>query len=256
MYSMPSTPGGYAGALAQQPPSPFSSVRSDRSRGGASGMVAAAPAEQMQMVRQELHESLDAALQKRRELIQSLDQLTHKASGPPGASMISGYQGGFSSSYDQPVSRAAVQNLDNIDWRVARLMYCLDPKYNAVLDPAIAFEIQQKKAEDGQAIQKELSSEAIIAWEGKMRAAGLMLPVQERVVVSARGGGPQGLPFNEVNPSYTADQDVWGRTLGLRSLQEALHGDVSQPMPRPVLFPEEYQNFKQGKYVQDDCPIS
>ena len=25
MYSMPSTPGGYAGALAQQPPSPFSS---------------------------------------------------------------------------------------------------------------------------------------------------------------------------------------------------------------------------------------
>ena len=28
--------------------------------------------------------------------------------------MISGYQGGFSSSYDQPVSRAAVQNLDPV----------------------------------------------------------------------------------------------------------------------------------------------
>lgn len=38
---------------------------------------------------------------------------------------------------------------------------------------------------------------------------------QERVVVSARGGGPQGLPFNEVNPSYTADQDVWGSSLSL-----------------------------------------
>lgn len=46
--------------------------------------------------------------------LRSLDQLTHKASGPPGASMISGYQGGFSSSYDQPVSRAAVQNLDPV----------------------------------------------------------------------------------------------------------------------------------------------
>eukprot|EP00435_Cladocopium_sp_Y103_P075814 s29_g65.t1 len=102
----------------------------------------------------------------------------------------------------------------------------------------------------------ELSSEAIIAWERKMRHAGLTLPVQERVVVSARGGGPQGLPFNEVNPAYEADQDIWGRTLGLRTLQEALHGDVSQPMPRPVLFPEEYQNFKQGRYVVDDCPIS
>ena len=38
---------------------------------------------------------------------------------------------------------------------------------------------------------------------------------QERVVVSARGGGPQGLPFNEVNPSYEADQDIWGRALDL-----------------------------------------
>ena len=35
------------------------------------------------------------------------------------------------------------------------------------------------------------------------------------MVVSARGGGPQGLPFNEVNPSYTADQDVWGSSLSL-----------------------------------------
>ena len=49
-----------------------------------------------------------------KKTLRSLDQLTHKASGPPGAPMISGYQGGFSSSYDQPVSRAAVQNLDPV----------------------------------------------------------------------------------------------------------------------------------------------
>ena len=41
-------------------------------------------------------------------------------------------------------------------------------------------------------------------------------------MVSARGGGPQGLPFNEVNPSYEADQDIWGRTLDT----EDLHGLV------------------------------
>ncbi|CAE7561627.1 unnamed protein product [Symbiodinium sp. CCMP2592] len=35
-------------------------------------------------------------------------------------------------------------------------------------------------------------------------------------------------------------------TLELRTIDEALHGDVSKPLPRPVLFPEEYQNFKQG----------
>lgn len=49
-----------------------------------------------------------------KKTLRSLDQLTHKASGPPGAPMISGYQEGFSSSYDQPVSRAAVQNLDPV----------------------------------------------------------------------------------------------------------------------------------------------
>lgn len=257
MYSTPSTPGG-ALAAGYAPGSPFSSVRSDRSRGAVMPARSGAAEQHMQLVRQELNESLDAALQKRRELIQTLDQLTHKQGqqGTVDAVATAGVPVGLGSSYDQPMSRAAVENLDQIDWRVARMMYCLDPKYNAVLDPAIAFEIQQKKAEDGQAIQKELSSEAIVAWERKMRHAGLTLPVQERVVVSARGGGPQGLPFNEVNPSYEADQDIWGRTLGLRTLQEALHGDVSQPMPRPVLFPEEYQNFKQGRYVVDDCPIS
>lgn len=151
---------------------PPTRVRSDRSRGGA--MMPAMPdargAEQhMQAVRQELHESLDVALQKRKELIQTLDQLTHKQGQQGTAVAAEGVPVGLGSSYDQPMSRAAVENLDQIDWMVARMMYCLDPKYNAVLDPAIAFEIQQKKAEDGQAIQKELSSEAIVAWERKMR---------------------------------------------------------------------------------------
>ena len=46
---------------------------------------------------------------------------------------------------------------------------------------------------------------------------------QEKGVVSARGGGPQGLPFNEVNPSYEADQDIWGRTLDITN--EDRHGE-------------------------------
>eukprot|EP00435_Cladocopium_sp_Y103_P075824 s29_g66.t1 len=169
MYSTPSTPGG-AIAAGYAPGSPFSSVRSDRSRGGAV-MPATAGAEQhMQLVRQELNESLDAALQKRRELIQTLDQLTHKQ-GQGGAVAVSeGVPVGLGSSYDQPMSRAAAENLDQIDWRVARMMYCLDPKYNAVLDPAIAFEIQQKKAEDG--ISAHQWSWEMFAWLVQTMAAG------------------------------------------------------------------------------------
>ncbi|OLQ14357.1 hypothetical protein AK812_SmicGene1517 [Symbiodinium microadriaticum] len=198
--------------------------------------------EQYAVVQKELNECLDAALMKRKELVQSLDQVTNSQSPAVGTQVTV-------SRYDQPMSKAAAHNLDQVDWRVPRLMYCLDPKYNTALDPAIAFEVQQKKSEDGQMLQKQLSSEVTAQWAEKMREIGLSLPVQERVV---RGG----VPFAEASPSYHASEDVWGRTLELRTIDEALHGDVSKPLPRPVLFPEEYQNFKQGKYVRDDCPIT
>jgi len=200
--------------------------------------------EEYALVQRELHECLDVALAKRKELLQSLDQLTNSQKPAVG-----GASQAMVSKYDQPVSKAVTYNLDQVDWRVPRLMYCLDPKYNTALDPAIAFEVQQKKSEDGQMLQRDLSSEAIQHWAQRLKDVDLTLPVQERVV---RGG----VPFSEANPSYDSAEDVWGRTLGLRTLDEALHGDVSQPLPRPVLFPEDYQNFKQGKYVRDDCPIS
>ncbi|CAJ1396284.1 unnamed protein product [Effrenium voratum] len=197
--------------------------------------------EQLQLARQELTECLDVALEKRRDLIRQMDTLHNRTSMPGNQGLVS--------AYDQPESQATRHHLDEIDWRVARVMYCLDPKYNTVVDPARAYEIQQKKLDDGQAIQKQLCSESIVEWEDRLRPVGLTLPLQERVA-GAR------VPFYEANPSYSEETDVWGRTLGLRTLQEALHGDVSQPMPRPVMFPEEYQNFKQGRYVRDDCPIS
>eukprot|EP00913_Durusdinium_trenchii_P020999 g19732.t1 len=59
------------GAMQPHGASPFSSARSDRSRAG-TAMMPAAQEQQMQLVRQDLHESLDAALSKRRELVQIL----------------------------------------------------------------------------------------------------------------------------------------------------------------------------------------
>eukprot|EP00439_Symbiodinium_sp_Y106_P015428 s9099_g2.t1 len=137
---------------SRAPNSPFSSVR------GPPMTMVPAPAplpppatatarqpmspEQYAVVQKELHECLDAALMKRKELVQSLDQVTNSQSPAVGTQVTV-------SRYDQPMSKAAAHNLDQVDWRVPRLMYCLDPKYNTVLDPAIAFEVQQKKSEDG-----------------------------------------------------------------------------------------------------------
>ena len=62
--------------------------------------------------------------------------------------------------------------------------------------------------------------------------------------------------FLEVHPCYRKEDDVWERTLNLRILDEAVRGDVSQPMPAPVVFAEDYDNYREGKYVKDDCWIA
>ena len=64
------------------------------------------------------------------------------------------------------------------------------------------------------------------------------------------------LKFSEVHPCYRKEDDVWERTLNLRILDEAVRGDVAQPMPAPVVFAEDYDNYKEGKYVKDDCWIA
>ena len=67
----------------------------------------------------------------------------------------------------------------------------------------------------GQAIQKELSSEAIIAWEGKMRAAGLMLPVQELTAVFPR-------MFGRKKSTRNGCYNTWHGQISGRKWKEAL----------------------------------
>lgn len=64
---------------------------------------------------------------------------------------------------------------------------------------------------------------------------------------------PQGVPFMEVHPTYNRVDDACDRQIAMRSLEEALRGDVSVPMPKPVVLVEDYDHYREGKYVKDDC---
>lgn len=64
---------------------------------------------------------------------------------------------------------------------------------------------------------------------------------------------PHGVSFMEVHPTYKREDDVWERQMAMRSLEEALRGDVSVPMPKPVVLVEDYDHYREGKYVKDDC---
>lgn len=174
-------------------------------------------------------------------MLPALDQLTH---------------GEYTRKLKHNFSAASRENLDGIDWRVPRLLYCKDPKFNEGLDPRFAFEVQQRKAADARTLEQQLGTEAMAIWEQRLADGNVspeerpqFLPPQERTV-------RRGVPFVEAVPNYTREDDVWSRRLELRSLDEALHGDVSQPMPRPVVFEEDYENFRAGKYVKPDCPIA
>merc|ERR1719405_151514 len=46
-----------------------------------------------------------------------------------------------------------------------------------------------------------------------------------------------GYKFRDVHEVYRMEDDVWERTLNLRSLDEAVTGDVNMSMPPPVVFP-------------------
>jgi hypothetical protein len=62
-----------------------------------------------------------------------------------------------------------------------------------------------------------------------------------------------GYKFRDVHQVYRMEDDVWERTLNLRSLDEAVTGDVNMSMPPPVVFPEDYDNYREGQYIRDDC---
>lgn len=177
---------------------------------------------------------LDEAAARREDLVTQLNILTNNR---------------FADGQSQRLSLARKEHLDDVDWRVPRLVYCKDPKFNMGLDPMTAYEVQSRKAQDGLLLESALANEAIATWQEKLSHVGRSLPADETVI-------PGGLPFVQVCPNYARQDDIWNKRLELRTLDEALRGDLTKPLPTPVIFPEEYANFTSGKYVKDDCPIS
>jgi hypothetical protein len=200
---------------------------------------------------------------RHQELVQDLNMMTCD-------SYTTGMRNAFTAS--------AQANLDTVDWRVPRLMYCKDPKWNLgvqTFPPEIAHEVQSKKMVDGKIIEDQMSREAygkaVKDAEEEQKQAYKKLKEEEekhpdgqKVEITPFEHKPPptemvkkpGVPFIHAVPYYDRADDLWQRRLELRSLEEAMNGDVSQPLPRPVVFDEDFENFKQGKYVKDDCPIA
>jgi hypothetical protein len=150
-------------------------------------------------------------------------------------------------------SALAKSGLDDMDWRVPRVNYCLDSKYNDELPANLRKEVGEAKTKDGTILQQKLGEDAIRKWKethpGTKDYPETPMPPMETVI-------KPGAPFIAVHPGYRRWDDMWERELTLRNLGEAMKGDLNQPMPRPVLFGEDYQNFHQGKYLKDECPIA
>lgn len=178
---------------------------------------------------------LDAAVTRREELLENLSMMTNTE------------RNALPMQADFSLARKA--HLDDVDWRVTRLMFCKDPKYNMGLDPALAYEVQQKKATDGAELERQLAAEAYASWAERLQPVSKLPPPEEKVVRA-------GIPFVQANPSYMVEDDMWGKRLDLRTMDEAMRGDIAKPLPRPVMFSEDHENFRNGKYVKDDCPIS
>jgi len=183
------------------------------------------------VVARQVAERLDAGLQRHRGLLNDLDLLTNSE---------------YTSVSKNAFSAARRANLDAVDWRVPRLIYSKDPKFNEGLDPRFAFEVQQRKMTDGQVLEAQLAREAEEHWRRQHS-----VPFPEAQVFAK-----QGVAFVEAVPHFRSEEDIWSRRLELRTLDEAVRGDVSQPMPRPAIFAEDYENFRQGRYVRDNCPIA
>jgi hypothetical protein len=110
-------------------------------------------------------------------------------------------------------------------------------------------DIQRIKQDQSDMLVNQLSQESIAQWSDKLQPIGMSPPPNEFV---ARPG----CNYIHVHPGYQRQDDIWERKLELRTLQEAVRGDVTKPMPRPVLFAGDYDNFHEGKYLKDDCPIA
>jgi len=153
-------------------------------------------------------------------------------------------------------------NLQEVDWRVPRVIYDKDPKFNRNLLPLFQAdpsnpqqgwqkynEVQLAKQQEGDKLVQDLSSESVAQWAEKLAPSGMVPPPIETVM-------RPGCPFVQVHPGYNRSDDIWERKLELRTLDEAMRGDVTKPMPRPVLFAGDFENFQEGRYLKDDCPIA
>lgn len=196
--------------------------------------AAAQPLVPYEVVQQQVTDRINTAERKRLELLGHLDELT---------------DGYYNENMKNKFSEARKAGLDGVDWRVPRLMYCKDPKHNVGVNPAAAFEVHQRKVADAEVLEQQLAQEACDRWAQALSVVGKSPPPLEMV-----RGAP--VPFAEAVPNYCAHDDVWARTLELRTLDEAMRGDVSMPLPRPAIHTEEYQNFQEGRYIKDDCPIA
>jgi len=110
-------------------------------------------------------------------------------------------------------------------------------------------EVQRMKNEESEQLVDQLAQESIAQWTEKLKACGKQPPPLETVL-------RPGCPFVQVHPGYKRQDDIWERNLELRTLDEAMRGDLTKPMPRPVLFAQDFANFHEGKYLKDDCPIA
>lgn len=189
---------------------------------------------QYDQARQMVRERLNEGMQKRHELIGQLDDLT---------------EGGYTRHLQDAFSSARRAGVDEVDWRVPRYMYCKDPKYNGNVDPRIAYDALQRKAADAQVLETQLGEDALKQWERALAVVGKEPPPLEITK-------PAAMPFIVAHPTYNPEGDVWTRTLELRTMDEAMLGDVSKPLPRPAVHAEDYSSFREGKYVNDDCPIA
>lgn len=136
-----------------------------------------------------------------------------------------------------------------IDWRVPRVLYCKDPRYNYFVDPRFAPQAQQARMHDGRQLEDQLGVLAWNQWAAELQPVRMSPPPLEHTLTKQ-------VPFLEVNPAYHREEDIWERRLDLRSLDEAVQGDVTQQLPRPVMFAGDNPAFQEGRYLKDDCPIA
>jgi hypothetical protein len=139
--------------------------------------------------------------------------------------------------------------LDSVDWRVPRTNYCLDPKYNADIPREIAPNVIAAKRKDGRILEHELGEEAIAKWAEELKEQNMSPPPPEVIL-------RPGAAFLEVQKGYSKEEDSWEMALELRPLDDAMEGDITKPLPRPLLNPGDFESFREGRYLKDDCPIA